>query len=87
MALTGFVIMAVGFIPACAVAFFVSCLVAIAPPGGGGPGGSIPGPLEKGMAIGLVGASVVAVLMIVLMIMLFRSYHRSTLPPEMRNAR
>lgn len=87
MALTGFVVMAVGFIPACAVAFFVSCLVAIAPPGGGGPEGALPKSLDRGIAVGFGGATVVAVLIVVLMFMLFRSYHRSMLSPETRNAR
>ena len=80
-ALSGFILLAIGFVPACCVAFFVSCLTAIEVGGGGF------NEFGSGLAVGAIGALVVAVLLIVLMYMLFRSYHRSTLPPEMRNAR
>jgi hypothetical protein len=78
-ALTGFVLLAVGFVPACCVAFFVSCLATAA---GGGASA-----MDNALFMGLIGAAVIAVLLIVLMSLLFRSYHRSTLPSDLRNAR
>jgi hypothetical protein len=87
LALTGFVVMAVAFVPACAVAFFIGCSAFLFS-GPSGPGSSfLSHSFESSLLVGLVGAVIVAVLMVVLMVALFRSYHRSTLPPEMRNAR
>jgi len=80
-ALSAFILLAVIFVPACCVAFFVSCLTAIE------IGGGSFNDFGNGLAVGAVGALVVAVLLVMLMYMLFRSYHRSTLPPELRNAR
>jgi biotin transporter BioY len=78
LALTGVVLLAVGFVPACGVAFFVTCLASL---------DNNLSNFESSLLIGLVGAVVMAVLIVVLMHALYKMYRRSTLPPEIRNAR
>gem|GEM_PF-2858847 len=83
VALIAIVVLAIAFVPACMVAFFVSCLgLVLLDAEGIVP---VQDDLGSGMLMGCVGAMVVGVLLIVVMVQLFRSYRRSTLPPEIRN--
>lgn len=82
-----FILLAVAFGPACAVAFFVGCsaLLIFEAEGviefGGG------NEFNAALLMGLFSALIVGALLTVLLFSLFRSFHRSTLSPDSRNAR
>jgi hypothetical protein len=85
MALAGFVLLALAFLPACAVAFFVSCSAILILDGEGII--RVRDDFGAGLLTGAFGAVIMAALIIVLMTMLFRSYHRSTRIPDSPDAR